>query len=282
MTDLSNWLLDTVKLYAERVRAELAARWKAFPVDLTRREIHEVIGALLAKQCALAIGIADNAPAWTPDLAGVLLRAMADVHITLAWILLKPEERTRLFVLHGLGQEKLLLEHLKARGIDDATTRSMEAWIDSQRYTWLTEVNVGSWADMSIRDMAEEASLIDFYRLRYSPLSAEAHSMWNHIARFNLRVCENPLHRYHRVPEIRSFSPNYRIFDSAAEMLAMTFTLVDERMAVKVDEESAFVLLDRRLEEYARARGALQAEAAEPNANVDGGDDRADDDDLVK
>jgi len=229
-----------------------------------------VIGALLAKQCALAIGIANNAPAWTPDLAGVLLRAMADIHITLAWITLKPEERSRQFLLHGLGQEKLLLEQLKARGVDDETTRSMEAWIDSQRYTWLTEVNVGNWADISIRDMADEAKLLDFYRLRYSPLSAEAHSMWNHIAKFNLRMCRNPLHRYHRIPEIKSFSPDYRVFDSAAEMLAMTFTVVDERFDLKVGEESAFVLLDRRLEEYARLRGAdVPVPDTEPDPSAD-------------
>lgn len=274
MRDLSYWLLDTVKAYTERVKLELAARWKAFPLDLTRREVHEVIGALLAKQGAVATGIASNAPAWTPDLAGVLLRAMADVHITLAWITLKPEERTRQFVLHGLGQEKLLLEHLKSRGIEDEQTRSMEAWIDSQRYTWLTEVNVGNWADLSIRDMADEAKLLDFYRLRYSPLSAEAHSMWNHIARFNLRTCKNPLHRYHRIPEIKSFSPNYRVLDSAAEMLAMTFALVDERLGLKIEEESAFVLLDRRLEEYARERGA---EATRPSDDESDPSDDGDD-----
>lgn len=268
MKDLSNWLLDTAKLYVERVKEELAARWKAFPLELTRREVHEVIGALLAKQCALAVGIADNAPAWTPDLAGILLRAMTDVHITLAWIMLKPEERSRQFVLHGLGQEKLLLEHLKARGIDDELTRSMEAWIDAQRYTWLTEVNVGNWADLSIRDMAEEANLLDFYRLRYSPLSTEAHSMWNHIAKFNLRTCANPLHRYHRIPEVKSFSPNYRVFDSAAEMLAMTFTLVDERLGLKIEVEAAFVLLDRRLEEFARERGA-QSAVTEESSDLD-------------
>jgi len=79
--------------------------------------------------------------------------------------------------------------------------------------------------------------------------------MWNHIAKFNLRTGRNPLHRYHRVPEIRSFSPNYHVLDSAAEMLAMTFTLV-ERLGLKIEEESAFVLLDRRLEEFARLRGA--------------------------
>lgn len=255
MNDLSNWYIDTSKLYVARVRGELDARWKAFPIDLTHREIHEVIGGLLARQCSLAIGFAENTGLWNPNLAGPLLRAMADVHITLGWILLKPEERARQYVLYGLGQEKLLLEHLKARGVDDEATKAMESWIDSQRYTWLTEVNVGSWSENSIRDMAEEAGLLDFYRLRYQPLSTQAHSMWNHVARANLQRCTNPLHRYHAVPIARDFPPDFHAWDAAAAFAANTFELVDEKLALKLDVESGALLLDRALEEYASARG---------------------------
>jgi hypothetical protein len=109
--------------------------------------------------------------------------------------------------------------------------------------------------------MADEAGLLDFYRLNYQPLSVDAHSMWNHVARANLRYCTNPLHRYHRVPVIKSFSPNYHVWDTAAQMLAMTFKLVDDRLDIKVVQESACALLDRRLEEYAKLRGA-EADAA--------------------
>ena len=61
---------------------------------------------------------------------------------------------------------------------------------------------------------------------------------------------------------------------SHAEMLAMTFTLVDERLGLEVEE--AFVLLDRRLEEYARERGT------QPSAPDDGKADLGADDDAAK
>jgi hypothetical protein len=48
--------------------------------------------------------------------------------------------------------------------------------------------------------MAEEAGCIDFYNYVYTPFSACAHSMWHHIARYDLRECGNPLHRHHRRP----------------------------------------------------------------------------------
>lgn len=274
--DLSNWYLDSSNEYAARVRAELDARWQAMSLDLSKREVNEVTGGLLARQGALAIGIAENTGLWNPNLGSLVLRAMADVHITLGWILMKAEERSRQFILHGLGQEKLLLEHLKAKGIDDEATRSMESWIDGQRFTWLTEVNVGSWSESSIRDMADEAGLLDFYRLRYQPLSTAAHSMWNHLARVNLRVCTNPLHRYHRVPEVREFPPDYNCWDAAAAMLAATLAFFDEKTGIKVEVESAAVALDRALEDYARRRqaessgaDATEGPAADPDSLTD-------------
>ena len=261
--DLSNWYLEASSRYAARVREELDARWQAMSIDLSKREVNEVTGALLARQCALAIGIAENTGLWNPNLGPLVLRAMADVHITLAWILLKPEERSRQYILHGLGQEKLLLEHLKSKGVDDDSTRAMEAWIDSQQFTWLTEVNVGSWSDLPVREMADEAGLLDFYRLRYQPLSTASHSMWNQVARANLRVCTNPLHRYHRVPDVKAFPPDYHCWDAAASMLADTFALLDSKLAIAVDVPSAADELDRGLEDYARRRKAESSHSDE-------------------
>lgn len=262
--DLSNWYLDASRVYVARVREELEARWRAMSVDLSKQEVNEVTGGLLARQCALAIGIAENTGLWNPNLGPLVLRAMADVHITLAWILLKPEERSRQYILHGLGQEKLLLEHLKSKGMDDDSTRAMEAWIDSQQFTWLTEVNVGSWSDLPIRDMADEAGLLDFYRLRYQPLSTAAHSMWNQVARANLRVCINPLHRYHRVPQVKAFPPDYHCWDAAASMLADTIALLDSTLAIAIDVPSAAAELDRGLEDY-----ALKRKAESPPSDTD-------------
>ena len=35
--------------------------------------------------------------------------------------------------------------------------RAMEAWINSQKWSFLVDVNVGAWAGKSTRQMAEEA-----------------------------------------------------------------------------------------------------------------------------
>ena len=81
-------------------------------------------------------------------------------------------------------------------------TRAIEAWeqwLNGQRYTFLTEVNVGSWGT-DLRKMAEEAGLIELHRNDYARWSSTTHSMWHHVACFNLQYCTNPLHGHHRVP----------------------------------------------------------------------------------
>jgi hypothetical protein len=249
------WYIETSSRYVARVREELEHRWKTWSLDLAGSEVHEVAGGLLARQCSLAVDIAQSPALWTPTLGPLVLRAMADVRITLAWILLKPSERSRQYIHYGLGQQKLLLEHLKAKGVDDAHTRSMERWINSQRYTWLTEVNVGAWADIPLREMADEAGLIDFYRFAYQPLSVAAHSMWNHVGRFDLEQCREPLHRDHHVPIIRDHSPDLHYWDDAATMLAESFADFDESVGLSVEFESAASVLDAALEDYAMAHG---------------------------
>jgi len=108
---------------------------------------------------------------------------MADVYITLAWILKAPDERARKFILYGLGQEKLQLEHRKTQIADRKPTPeeqlmidASKAWINSQRFTFLTEVNLGSWSGLPTREMADQAGCLDFYNYVYMPFSARAHS----------------------------------------------------------------------------------------------------------
>ena len=96
------------------LRAELHARWDAWNLDLTKPYLHEVIGGLMARQVTLATQLAQVPPTWNGHVAPLILRAMADAYITLAWIFQDPEKRTDSYVKYGLGQRKLLLEHFKA------------------------------------------------------------------------------------------------------------------------------------------------------------------------
>jgi hypothetical protein len=101
--------------YARAAESELTERWKNWKLDLTYREMYEVIGALLGRQVTLATSLALSPENWNQHVAPLILRSMADNYITLAWIFCEPVERSRKFFYYGLGQEKLQIEHLKKR-----------------------------------------------------------------------------------------------------------------------------------------------------------------------
>jgi len=258
MTNAWEEVDEIISGYVDAVRSELAARWEHWQLELSKPELHEVVGALMARQVTLATQLACSPGIWSAHTAPVLLRAMTDVHITLAWILINPLERSRRFVAHGLGQQKLILEHRKAEltanGEDaalDTCVQWTEAWINAQRFTFLTEVNVGSWTEVSVRDMAEEAGCSDLYRYAYTPFSAAAHSMWHHVSRLNLQVCENPLHRYHKVPVDPDLTPDPDYLYRAAKYVEKTFNLFDRTFSVQSGAPSAFEKLNADMAGFA-------------------------------
>ena len=161
---------------------------------------------------------------------------MSDNYITLAWIFCDPIDRSRKFVFYGLGQEKLQVEHLKSRlKVEDKQAdqskevENRERWIDAQRYGFLTEVNFGSWSGIDTRTMAEQADCLDFYNYSFQPFTSATHNMWNHVGKYNLVICPNPLHRYHGMPIVRPLPPNLYFPLEAALYADKAFKLFDEK-----------------------------------------------------
>lgn len=248
-----------VERYAANARAELDARWAEWPLDLSRTHIHEVIAGLLGRQVSLAVQVASAPSIWNPHAAPVLLRAMTEVIITIAWILEKPDDRAKMYIHYGLGQVKLDLERRKSQldpdNPDPAQQQEVdvrEAWVEQQRWPFLTEVNLGSWSEISVRKMAQDTGLEDLYNYPYQMFSAAAHSMWHHVERFNLQPCHSPLHRYHRVPADLDVSPDYSFLDLAAKNLADAFAIFDEKCSVNVNAPSAYELLSSDVDELCR------------------------------
>jgi hypothetical protein len=260
MSDDSQYTAITriIEAFVDCSQEELQQRWKHWRIDLSRGEVHEVIGALLTRQVTLATQLAQSPAIWNGHIAPLILRAMADVYIALAWILKEPDARARQFILYGLGQEKLQLEHRKAQLAERELTPEeqlmievSEAWINSQRFAFLTEVNLGSWSGLSTREMADQAGCLDFYNYVYTPFSACAHSMWHHIARYNLTQCSNPLHQYHRIPQAleQELDPHYLYL--AAKYLQKAFATFDETIGLDFQGFSAFEQLCDSLEQLA-------------------------------
>ena len=99
--------------------------------------------------------------------------------------------------------------------------------------------------------MADEAGCIDFYNHVYTAFSSATHSMWQHVAKFNLETCTNPLHRYHQVPIDPDLEPSIRFLYLAAKYLHKTFDAFDLKIGLKIDVEAAFTYLCNQLQKDA-------------------------------
>lgn len=247
--------LAFLSVYVDAVRKELKHRWGKWHHDLTNREVHEVVGALLARHVSIVTNAAAAPQILNPHIMPMLLRGLSDAYITLAWIVLKPEERSRQFISHGLGEFKLWMEwrreQVRQAGADpetDKSIKSMEHWLNSQRFEWLTEVNVGAWSGVNTRQMADEADCSNVYNLAFKPFSACTHNMWHHVALYNLRECENPLHRHHRVPADPPLEGSVTYLVQAADLVDRAFRLTDQKFGIGSEVPSAFDELIRYLE----------------------------------
>lgn len=243
--------------YARAAENELTERWKNWNLDLTYREMYEVIGALLARQVTLSTSLALSPENWDQHVAPLILRSMADNYITLAWIFCEPVERSRKFLYYGLGQEKLQIEHLKKRLAENNISEDdypevkyREDWIDRQKYRFLTEVNLGSWAGIDTRTMAADANCLDFYNYSFQPFTSAVHNMWNHVAKWNLVYCPNPLHRYHGMPVVRRLHPSIEFVLEAASYLDKAFVLFDEKTSNQGKHTSAFEKLKLDIDQF--------------------------------
>ena len=227
-----------LNLIEERVRQELRIRCEAYTPDFRMPEVFSVLTALLARQATLAIEFVSAPQLWNSHSAPLFLRAMADVHITLSWILLDPETRARQYIDHGLGQAMLELEHRKNQlepinedfnGNLKQIIRDQEAWINIQRWHFLVEVNVGVWSGKTTRQMAEEAGILNFYNYVYTPFSQCAHSTWYHVGRYNSGPSESPLTGQLWVPRIRESPADPWNLSLCAKYLDKSFNLFDEK-----------------------------------------------------
>lgn len=238
-------LIAFITEYIDIAEKELKTRWENWNISFENYEIYQVIGALLARQVTLATQMGMAPTIWNSHIAPILHRTMADTYITFAWILNDPIDRAKKYIYYGLGQNKLILEHRKAKHkdadvIDQKINDAYEGWANTQRYTFLTDVNIGSWSGISTRKMAEEAGCLDFYNYVYITFSPATHSMWNHVGRFNVMPCQNPLHKYHLVPCDPDLPNDIFNFYLSAKYLEKTFRLFDKTYKQSINFESSY------------------------------------------
>jgi hypothetical protein len=165
---------NLVKGYVDYLTESFEEVWHQVKVEPTKLDAYSAIGGLLSRQVTLSIELANAPTTWNGHSAPLFLRSMTDLYIALAWMLQDIEERPKQYILHGLGETKLLIEQYKLLLSDldnDEDKQDIQlmidlktGWINSQRRDFFVEVDTGSWSHLNCRKMAQEAECEDLYR----------------------------------------------------------------------------------------------------------------------
>jgi hypothetical protein len=190
--------VDAASSYLDR----LAMRVK---YDLYDPVKDEILHGLFARCTRLYLLVSENPSLWARDIAGILLRCLVETAITFSYLATKgSDDEFRKFREYGEAQQKLLMLHLQdshpdAESLEGRTAEELSAEVGTFAAEVL-QIELGNWAKKDTRKLAQETGLERFYRLVFTPTSADVHGTWASLKHSNLCVCREPLHRYHLMP----------------------------------------------------------------------------------
>jgi hypothetical protein len=188
----------TARSYLDRVARETR-------IDLYEPLKDEVLLGLFSRCTRLYVLLSEDPNLWARDMAGIVLRCLAETAITFAYLARKGTvEDFQRFREYGQGQEKLLMLHLEeshpgARTMEGREPKALKQDLGVMAPA-LLQIELGSWSGKDMRKLASEAGLERLYRVIFTPSSGDVHGTWASLTKSNLSYCIQPLHRFHRLP----------------------------------------------------------------------------------
>ncbi len=178
--------------------------------DLYNPDRYEVLTGITLRMLR-SLSVLIGYPAlWTMEHGSSVTRALLEARIVLKWLIQRDDpELFSKFEDYGRGRIKLLKLHLeeyrdslKDPSPDlDKHIEYLDALVNQDIWEEFQDISIeGNFAGIDTRKMAEQVGLISEYRLLFAPASASVHGEWGALDQYVLTVCENPLHRHHRIP----------------------------------------------------------------------------------
>jgi hypothetical protein len=133
----------------------------------------------------------------------LLLRSIVEAHINLRFLRTKDDPTIWFqFRNYGSSQAKLaFLKYLDAKAKPDyVDIQELHQLANDDMWLEFQDINLGSWASKSVRELATEAGLKATYDQHYPILSSPVHAQWPAVKETVFTQCVNPLHRFHRIP----------------------------------------------------------------------------------
>jgi hypothetical protein len=215
-------LEQRMEVAAAQIRDYLRVLQHRVPIDLYDPRKDEILLGLFARASRLLVLLLEDPFLWARDVGSIFLRCLADTAITFIYLAKKgtADDFTR-FIEYGEGQLKLLMLHLQdnhpgRRSPEGASIEDLEASFSTMPE--FIDIELGHWAGKDARRMAADVGMERLYRLVFTPASSDVHGTWLALRKSHLTYCDEPLHRFHRLPDLTEPPFFVSVVDTAREL----------------------------------------------------------------
>lgn len=180
------------------------------PARLHDKERQEVVSGLVSRAGRDLIAVLTAPDLWCMEHGAHIVRMLVETKIYLHWMAQQDPAIYREFQEYGAGKAKLYARIADEVPAEARTPGYQEAMDEFERLSHnhgIIDYRIVDTRDTfargkSIRSMADETGLLDFYRQAYSQASGVAHSEWWSIETHAMERCLNVLHGLHLIPSL--------------------------------------------------------------------------------
>ncbi len=215
------------------------------PARLYEKERQEVISGLVARAGRDLIAVLTAPDLWSMEHGAHIVRMLVETKIYLHWMAQQDPSIYRDFQEYGAGKAKLYArisdevpEEARKAGFQEAIDEFERLSHNHDVFDHRVVDTRDTFADgKSIRTMATEAGLLDFYRQAYSLASGVAHSEWWSVETHAMEPCVNVLHGLHLIPSLSlSYGGNVTLASSWVDQF---YSLVRAGLSILDTDEAA-------------------------------------------
>ncbi|MEX2417368.1 MAG: DUF5677 domain-containing protein [Actinomycetota bacterium] len=189
-------------------------------LDIYEQVPGEVVLGLVTRAFRVAEHLVQHPEQWNGEECSVALRILRETKILLSWMFAQDDPAIfDSFKDFGLGKRKLQLKHaeaLQTRISGGGGAQHVDGLVASLRQPTGGEhgdsfqaVSVEpTFANKSLRTMAEETDVLDDYNFTVQPTSGVLHGEYWALEDYCLQPCKNILHLFHQIPRSDRVQPN--------------------------------------------------------------------------
>ncbi len=135
--------------------------------------------------------------------ARMLLRTLLECFVTLAYLVKNDSsDLWQSYRAFGAGQTKLAFMKLdqSEEQVGYVKVETLKQLANEDMWQEFVPVNLGHWEKSNLRKMSQDADAKSEYDNYYGWTSAFSHAHWGAVRDTVFQICQNPLHRLHRIP----------------------------------------------------------------------------------